>query len=53
MAMSALCVAIRTHCRDDVALVEIPDRRFAEPDDAAGGQPALVDAPPTQLTPVE
>ena len=32
------------HRRDDVALVEIPDRRLPEADDAAGGQPALVDA---------
>src|SRR5258705_6933437 len=51
MAMSPLCIAITTTAR--LALVEIPHRRFAEPDDAAGGQPALVDAPPAQLTPVE
>jgi hypothetical protein len=48
----ALC---RDQCRrrDDVALVEVPDRRLPEPDDAARWQTALGDPPPAQLVPVE
>src|SRR5207249_3584765 len=37
----------------DVPLIEVPGRRRPETDDAARGQPSLVESPALELSPVE